>query len=226
MLRRLGPLLVWVLLFGCNSNPLDNQALRNFAKTDTAFAVEAARNQVDTLMVKFLTKMYKRNPSQLPAGVSVDDRARQLTEKSPELSEINDIEGHSAVNLAFSPDFYGDRVFAFTMGLQTMVNTTFVKKREFLLLDSLPNPQYVFNAARNFETAAYLLRTKRRVDGSMVLLSDGIEGEVINTSFSRILGSIIGIHDVLAATLSKQDQRALNFVARGVASTVFLPVGL
>ena len=68
MLRRLGPLLVWVLLFGCNSNPLDNQALRNFAKTDTAFAVEAARNQVDTLMVKFLTKMYKRNPSQLPAG--------------------------------------------------------------------------------------------------------------------------------------------------------------
>ena len=38
-----------------------------------------------------------------------------------------------------------------------MVNHAFDHRREFLLLDDLPTAQFIYNSARNIETAAYLL---------------------------------------------------------------------
>ena len=60
-------------------------------------------------------------------------------------------------------------------GLQSMVNHAFDHRREFLLLDDLPTAQFIYNSARNIETAAYLLRTKRTTDGKPYLYADGIQ---------------------------------------------------
>ena len=67
-----------------------------------------------------------------------------------------------------------------------MVNHAFDHRREFLLLDDLP-PLVVYNSARNIETAAYLLRTKRTTEGKPYLYADGIRSDI-----KRILLSIDG----------------------------------
>ena len=85
--------------------------------------------------------------------------------------------------------------------------------------------QFVYNSARNIETAAYLLRTQRNSSGEPYLYADGIQDGVLNASYSQLMGEMIGLQDALSKALAKKDQRALNAVARGAASFVFLPVG-
>ena len=91
--------------------------------------------------------------------------------------------------------------------------------------DDLPTPQFVYNSARNLETAAYSLRTQRNASGQPYLYADGIQDEILNASYSQLMGEMIGLQDALATALAKKDQRTLNAVARGAASFVFLPVG-
>jgi hypothetical protein len=129
------------------------------------------------------------------------------------------------VRTAFHPDFTGDRVYAFVGGLQSMVNHAFDHRREFLLLDDLPTAQFIYNSARNVETAAYLLRTQRTQDGKPYLYADGMQDQILNASYSQLMGEMIGLQDALSTALAKKDQRTLNAVARGAASIVFLPVG-
>jgi hypothetical protein len=116
-------------------------------------------------------------------------------------------------------------VYAFVGGLQSMVNHAFDHRREFLLLDDLPTAQFIYNSARNVETAAYLLRTQRAQDGKPYLYADGMQDQILNASYSQLMGEMIGLQDALSTALAKKDQRTLNAVARGAASIVFLPVG-
>lgn len=201
------------------------QGLVNLAKSDTAFFVEAVRDELDQSMSLLLVKLYGRNPVQLQSGVSIEQRIEQLRAPRLNLSEFKSTKPDRLVRLAFNPKFTGDRAFAFVSGLQSMVNNAFGHRREFLLLDDLPTAQFVYNSARNIEIAAYLLRTQRTSEGVPYLYADGIQDEVLNASYSQLMGEMIGLQDALSSALAKKDQRALNRVARGVASFVFLPVG-
>jgi len=106
-----------------------------------------------------------------------------------------------------------------------MVNRAFDGRREFLLLDDFPDPQFIYNSARNIEMAAYLLRSQRDASGQPYLYAVGVQDDVLNASYSQILGGLISVQDTLATTLAMKDQRTINAVTRGVASTLFLPVG-
>ncbi|NBS11753.1 MAG: hypothetical protein EBS77_03650 [Gammaproteobacteria bacterium] len=199
--------------------------LKNLAKSDTAFFVEAARTELDQRLSELLVKLYRRNPSQMPSNITLELRLLQLKSPRISLSEFNETSAEALIRLAFEPEFQGDRVFAFSAGLQDMVNRAFDGRREFLLLDDFPDPQFIYNSARNIEAAAYLLRTRRDPSGHPYLYADGVQDDVLNASYSQILGGLISVQDTLATTLAMKEQRTINAVTRGVASTLFLPVG-
>ena len=168
---------------------------------------------------------YRRNPIQLPSSATVETRLVQLKAPRLNLQEFGDPTPDDLVRMAFREDFAGDRAYAFVAGLQSMVNHAFAHRREYLLLDDLPSAQFVYNSARNIETAAYLHRTQRDGSAAPYLYADGIQDGVLNASYSQLMGTMIGLQDALSAALAKKDQRTLNAVARGAASIVFLPVG-
>lgn len=217
--------LICVVLSACAVPVKTPDPIRDLAKSDTAFFVEAVRVSLDENLLLLMQKLYRRNPVQLPKGMTVELRQIQLKAARLNLQEFGSPQPDELIRRAFEPDFSGDRVFALMAGLQSMVNHAFDHKREFLLLDDLPTPQFVYNTARNLETAAYLLRTKTDGNGKPFIYADGIQDGVVNASFSQLLGEMIGLQDALSVALAKKDQRTLNAVARGVASTVFLPVG-
>jgi hypothetical protein len=199
--------------------------VKNLAKSDTAFFVEAVRSELDQSLGLLLVKLYRRNPVQLPTNTTIEVRVEQLKAARLNLQEFDRQKPDQLVRMAFHPDFTGDRVYAFVAGLQSMVNHAFDHRREFLLLDDLPTAQFIYNSARNIETAAYLLRTKRNRDGKPYLYADGIQDQILNASYSQLMGEMIGLQDALSTALANKDQRTLNAVARGAASIVFLPVG-
>jgi hypothetical protein len=200
-------------------------AVKNLAKSDTAFFVEAVRTELDQSLSLLLVKLYRRNPIQLPPNTTIEVRVEQLKAPRLNLQEFGSPKPDELVRMAFHPDFTGDRVYAFVGGLQSMVNHAFDHRREFLLLDDLPTAQFIYNSARNVETAAYLLRTQRTQDGKPYLYADGMQDQILNASYSQLMGEMIGLQDALSTALAKKDQRTLNAVARGAASIVFLPVG-
>ena len=199
--------------------------VKNLAKSDTAFFVEAVRSELDQSLGLLLVKLYRRNPVQLPTNTTIEVRVEQLKAARLNLQEFDSRKPDQLVRMAFHPDFTGDRVYAFVAGLQSMINHAFDHRREFLLLDDLPTAQFIYNSARNIETAAYLLRTKRTTDGKPYLYADGIQDQILNASYSQLMGGMIGLQDALSTALASKDQRTLNAVARGAASIVFLPVG-
>ncbi len=199
--------------------------VKNLAKSDTAFFVEAVRSELDQSLGLLLVKLYRRNPVQLPTNTTIEVRVEQLKAARLNLQEFDSRKPDQLVRMAFHPDFTGDRVYAFVAGLQSMVNHAFDHRREFFLLDDLPTAQFIYNSARNIETAAFLLRTKRTMDGKPYLYADGIQDQILNASYSQLMGEMIGLQDALSTALANKDQRTLNAVARGAASIVFLPVG-
>ena len=199
--------------------------VKNLAKSDTAFFVEAVRSELDQSLGLLLVKLYRRNPVQLPTNTTIEVRVEQLKAARLNVQEFDSRKPDQLVRMAFHPDFTGDRVYAFVAGLQSMINHAFDHRREFLLLDDLPTAQFIYNSARNIETAAYLLRTKRTTDGKPYLYADGIQDQILNASYSQLMGGMIGLQDALSTALASKDQRTLNAVARGAASIVFLPVG-
>ena len=70
--------------------------------------------------------------------------------------------------LAFKPEYSGDRVFAFGVGLASMVFLAYSEKTEFYLTDTL-DPQKLYNSSRNLEIAAWKLGNARDARGEPLL---------------------------------------------------------
>jgi hypothetical protein len=81
-----------IVLSGCAIPVKAPDEVRNLAKSDTAFFVEAVREQLDGGLRELLVKLYKRNPVQLPDGMHVATRVEQL--KAPRLN-LQDLGIHS-----------------------------------------------------------------------------------------------------------------------------------
>lgn len=215
-------LLSFVLLSGCTSGDFEP---RRLAQSDTQLIIERVRHQLDEDLDTLIGKLYARNPIFLNrSGFTLPERRRMLRD-ARFYAELNDARSTEAVRLAFNDDFGGDRVFAFVYGLASMIDESYGRKREFYLLDG-PSGQFIFNSARNIDTATFLLRTQTRSNGTPYLHADGYQGDILNASFSQLLGRLSAKQDVVADMLGDGNQRQVNAVARGVFTTVFLPIGL
>ena len=174
-----------------------------------------------------MEKLYRRNPREWRKGgyASMDAAvARAFDPRSQfRFTELDNRRGADAVLLALKPDYSGDRVFAFGVGLASMVFIAYGEKTEFYLTDTL-DPQKLYNSARNLEIAAWKLGNARDARGMPLLAANEMSGDAVNLSFEREFGKMIGYQDVMAEIAAQRTNRIIRRVVQTMATAVFLPI--
>ena len=175
-------------------------------------------------------KLYRRNPAEWRKSAATREEALQKLGASVlggqpwlPLDGQRDV---AALSTALSPAFTGDRVAAFIAACADTIVTAQGGKREFYYLDGV-DPQHVYNAARNMETALWVLNTRHGPAGRPLLLANEIAGENRNLSFEREFGKVIGRLDLLASYMTERYRRAVIGYVQGLVAApllVFLPV--
>ncbi|MGI9275326.1 MAG: hypothetical protein ACR2PT_10840 [Endozoicomonas sp.] len=200
--------------------------VENLAKSDIDMVAEAHVRETRELLEDLTGKLYRRNPSQLhrAPGQTLESRMEQLfgSERTESHEELEGRRSIEAMLLAFDDDFQGDRVFAMMLGLATMMAHSYENKDRFFMLDKL-DEQKLYNSARNIEILSWRLRSRSRADGELFLLSNSF-GKQPNLSFERVFSKLIAHQDMMAILVSQKNNRAINKVVQGVATTMFLPI--
>jgi|TARA_R110002074_G_scaffold152936_1_gene307490 hypothetical protein len=195
----------------------------SMAKTDIDMVADTHVKQTLDQLKLLAIKLYKRNPKELrKAGGSSRNAAIERIFKQP-FPSVNGKRSVDSIRLAFDQHYKGDRVFAYIAGIASMLAISYNGKDDFYLFDSL-DAQKIYNAARNIEVASWLLRTKKDSYGQFFLLSSGRENTVVNHSYDRLFGKMIGQQDTLAQIVSRKNHRTIKNVFQSAAQFVFLPV--
>ncbi|WP_128082997.1 hypothetical protein [Collimonas arenae] len=192
-------------------------------------ATLAMHDNLDSLY-RLLDKLYRRNPAEWKKTAASRELAIQRVREAvearqpwPELQGKHDIQ---ALSLALDPAFSGDRAAAFIYGAADMIIVAHGGKTKFYLIDGL-NAQYLYNAARNMEIAAWILGSRKNPAGQPLLLSNDISESEHNISFEREFGKVIARIDLLAEFTTEKYRRAgISYVQNLVGGTFlqFLPV--
>jgi hypothetical protein len=206
----------------------DRSTINQLGKGDSdRMADVEIRENTESLRLLML-KLYKRNPHELQKSTTdvaekmVDWVFNAETQHHYQFESISNQQGTEAIFLAFQPDFSGDRVLAFIVGLQTMLLRAHGNKTDFYLNDSI-DPQHMYNVSRNIEIAAWKLSNARDETGTLYLLSNEINDKDKNLSFEREFGKMIGRTDLFAITLAEKSQRIISRVVQSLATAAFLP---
>lgn len=185
-------------------------------------------NQAVELMKDLTIKLYKKNPYELSKKKeqTIETRISQIFQ-CPGLRKYDELEkksGTDAILLGFEPDFKGDRVFAVMYGLYTMIYQSYNSKCELYMLDYL-NEQSLYNSARNIEILVWRLKTRKKMNGQLFLLTNSFQGEVKNLSYERLFGKLISLQDTMALIVSKRTGRLIKEAVHMAAGVAFFPVG-
>jgi hypothetical protein len=218
------------LLAGCQQGKVRAFNIKNLAKSDIDMVTDAHLQELNILARQLLVKMYKLNPRELakaPEGMTVEKRLFQLFSmpRIIQFAELGKPYGTTAVPIAFSDDFSGDRVFALMVGIAGMIHGSYNYQDEFFMLDEI-DQQKLYHCARNIESIAWQLHNKRNARGELLFVSNSINsvtGET-NLSTERVLAKMISLQDMMARILSDKNNRTLNNVVHGVASPTLLPI--
>jgi hypothetical protein len=202
--------------------------VKNLAKSDIDMVTDEFIAESRRLVLELMVKLYKRNPDQLRKipGLTVEGRMAQLRVNRHELDfeELGGRQGIDAMNLAFDPGFRGDRVFALTVGLGSMLRQAYGHKPEMFIYDQLNAPA-LRTSARNVEVLAWKLRNARDDDGEYFLISHEYQGKVDNLSFERLFGKLIVMQDIMARIAGDADDRAVTTAVHTVGRA-FIPLPL
>jgi hypothetical protein len=174
-----------------------------------------------------MEKLYRRNPRELRKGghAALEPAVERAFDPRSgfRFPELNHARGTEAIQLALKPEYQGDRVFAFSVGLAGMIVQSYGDKTEIYLTDTL-DPQKLYNAARNVEIAAWKLANARDANGQLLLLSNEAAGDVQNLSFEREIGKLIAYQDVMARVSAQRTNRTIRRSVQFIATAVFLPI--
>ena len=187
----------------------------------------AMRDNLESLYI-LADKLYRRNPGQWRrSGASnTEEGVRRIKQsvatRTPPagLYPLRDIQ---ILAVSLNPDYSGDRVAAFVYGLADTLIAAHDGKTRLYAMDLLDG-QRVFNAARNVEAAAWMLATRRDAHGAPLLLANEWSGDVVNLSFERTFGAVIGRLDLIANLLGENSRRIGINYAQGFMFFNFLPV--
>ncbi len=203
----------------------DRSSISQLAKNDMDRMADIEMRENTQSLRNLMIKLYKRNPHELQKSTSdnVDKMVDWVFEgdRNWKFEAINNMQDTDAIFLAFNPNYEGDRVLPFIVGLQTMLIKVHGGKNEQFLTDSL-NPQHIYNVARNFEVAAWKLSTARDAQGNLYLITNQI-GDNNNLSFEREFGKMIGRTDLYAIALAEKSQRLISRVVQSLSTLLFLP---
>lgn len=199
---------------------------QHLVKSDYNRFAEAHQQRIFVSLRRLAEKLYKRNPREWRKSDahSVDAALARIFDDQHgwRLEALGYRRDLDALTIALHPDYRGDRVLAFIVGLASMVQSAFGDREEFYLLDDL-DAQHLYNAARNVEIAAWKLANARDPDGRPLLLSNEV-GVVTNLSFEREFGRVIGQLEVLSDVVEEKTERTVTRVVQNLATAVFLPV--
>jgi hypothetical protein len=201
--------------------------IADVVKSDIDLAAEVnARESLGS--ARLLTeKLYRRNPREWRKGGHASMEAALDRAFDPRnefrFAELGNARGTDAIVLALKPEYSGDRVFAFGVGLASMILLSYNGKTTFYLTDTL-DPQKLYNSARNVEIAAWKLATARDAHGDPLILSNEIAGDVRNLSFEREFGKMIAYQDTMAQIAAQRTNRTIRKVVQAIATAVFLPI--
>lgn len=195
-------------------------------KSDVDRIAEAHQRSLMAGLRGLAEKLYRRNPREWKkGGWNGPDEAVQRLFGSRHNWRFQELEGRvgiDAIRLGLKADYSGDRVFAFIAGLGGMSLAAFNERYELFFTDEL-DPQKLYNAARNFEIAAWKLSNEKGVDGVPLLLSNEC-GSPANLSFEREFGKSIATLDILSGVIADKTNRTVVKVVQTMATAVFLPV--
>ena len=208
----------------------DNFRSAEFIQSDgnriTQHVMQANRHS----LLLLADKLYRRNPAEWrktaasrQAALALLDSVMSSGQPWAPLGEYRDV---AALSLSLAPEFTGDRVAAFVLACNDTIVTAHGGKREFYYLDGI-DPQHIYNAARDIETALWILNTRKDARGQPLLLANEIGTDSRNLSFEREFGKIIGRLDLLASYMTERYRRAAIDYLQGLAMApvlVFLPV--
>ena len=174
-----------------------------------------------------MEKLYRRNPRELKKSGFLTVEAAVERGFDPKygfrMPELKGAHGTEAIQLALRPEYAGDRVFAFSVGLAGMVLLAYGDKTEIYLTDAL-DAQRLYNAARNVEIAAWKLANARDAQGQLLLLSNESAADAQNLSFEREIGKLIAYQDVMARVTAQRTNRIIRRSTQFIATAVFLPL--
>lgn len=225
-----------LLLAGCSGPNNKGFNIKNLAKSDVDMVADLHRAELSRLVRELTVKLYKRNPSELAKALpktTVNSRLKQINQPvtiiegkaQPRLfAEVENKDTTEAVQLAFSKDYQGDRVFALMVGITGMLNRAYNHRQEFFITDDLKH-QKLYNSARNLEAINWQIRHKRNNDDVLMLLSNGrTDDGVENFSYERLFGKMIALQDMMADIVSDGSNRTINRFVQGAASMTLLPI--
>ena len=170
--------------------------------------------------------LYERNPDQLRKipGMTVEGRLAQLKVHRYKLQfvELDYKQDVDALNLAFDPNFAGDRVFALIVGLGSMVRQAYQYQPEMYLPDELDS-RVLLTSAYNVEELLRKLKSARTPDGEHLITTYENNGVVDNLEFERLFSEIIVLQEMMADIVGDADNRTVTGTLRAVSS-VFIPL--
>lgn len=197
------------------------------AKSDVDLVAEVHSQECLASVRLVMEKLYRRNPRELRKGNyrSIDAAIARAFDVHSEFRfpELGDARGTDAIQLALKPEYAGDRVFAFGVGLASMVFLAYNGKTEFYLTDTL-DAQKLYNSARNIEIAVWKLANSHDPHGTPLLVSNDATADVRNLSFEREFGKMIAYQDVMAEVAAQRTNRVIRRVVQTVATAAFLPI--
>lgn len=200
--------------------------IKNLVKSDIDLVADEFIAETRAVVRELVVKLYKRNPGELQKnpGMTIEGRLAQLRVNRYELNfaELDGKQDISAMNLAFDPQFRGDRVFALAVGLGSMMRSAYSYKPEMYFLDSLDS-ELLLVSAHNVEVLLWKLKNTRRDDGTHYIVSHEYLGVVDNLSFERLFGKLIILQEMMARIAGDSDARALTTALHAVSS-VFIPL--
>lgn len=233
--RQILILCILLILCACNSEivrenkPVDEgTGVSQIAKSDIDNVLDTHIQQSQKLLRELMIKLYKRNPRELKKSELKlpEEHLVRLFDLEhswdfPELNEKYDVE---LISLTFNKDYQGDRVFAFVAGLMSMIMKSYNYKSEFYMFDTV-EPQKLYNCARNIEIAVWKLSNDLDENGKPFLYSNSLPDEaVINISYERLFGKLIGTQDNIATIMAGKNNRTVKTVIQKMATAVFLPI--
>ena len=205
-----------------------NNVLTNIAKTDIDIITEIHVNNAKENIEDLIIKLYKLNPIYLRKNEKFNNVSEVIIDifKDIDVKKI-DKTGKDNINLilkGFNHDFNGDRIYYICKGLYGMINASYNYKNKFYLTDPKLDAHKLMNTAINIETLVWRLSNSKN-NGELLIKTNNINKNKINLSFERLFGKLINNQENMARIISSQQGRIIQKAAKGIVSSIFLPIG-
>jgi hypothetical protein len=232
-MRSLIVIFVLMALSGCASQTIQRKdggsssrpfALSHLAKGEVDMVAEIHQRELLRSLRALTEKLYRRNPQEyrkvgLDSVEAASERIFEQINRWPD-APLATLNWEDSFRVAFLDGYAGDRVHAFMGALTSMLMAAYNHKTSFYLPDTLSS-QKLYNSARNIEVAVWKLSTAKTAEGGRFLLSNSLDGDVVNLSFEREFGKLIAMQDMLALIMEDKGNRSISRVFQ---SFVFLPI--